>query len=79
MTYNILVSRPLKCTHAGGQLLFIMLLHNIVLYIKPANLTARAWPFSIDFNDNNLVGGIKKMHAGGGRETIILQVMALPT
>ena len=47
MTYNILVSCPLKChTHAGGRLLLIMLLH--IFCTKPAYLTARAWPFSYD-------------------------------
>ena len=43
---------------------------------KPTYLTVRAWPFSIDFNDNDFGCGTKKMHVGWGWETIILQVVA---
>ena len=54
MTCNILVSRPLKChlpMQAGG---YYLLCYYILFCTKPTYLTARAWPFSIDFNDNNL-------------------------
>ena len=80
MTYNIFVpvSRPLKCNlpmWTGG---YCLLCYYILFCTKPAYLTARAWPFSIDFNDNHFGCGTKKMYTGGGRETILLlQIMAL--
>ena len=60
MTYNILVSCPLKChlpMQAGG---YYLLCYYILFCTKPAYLTARAWQFSIYFNDNNFRCGTKK-------------------
>ena len=59
MTYNILVSCPLKYhlpMRVGG---YYLLCYYILCCTKPAFLTARAWPFSIDFNDNNFGCGTK--------------------
>ena len=72
MTYNILVSHPLKMplTHAAGPAVIIYYgIINIILFCtKPAYLTARAWPSSIDFNGNNFGCGTKKrMQAGDGK------------
>ena len=68
MTYNIFVSRPLKChlpMQAGG---YYLLCYYILFCTKPTYLTARAWPFSIDFNDNNFGCGTKKcMRARDGK------------
>ena len=68
MTYNKLVSRPLKChlpTRAGT---YYLLCYYISFCTKPAYLTSRAWPFSLDFNDNNFGCGTKKcMRAGDGK------------
>ena len=47
MTYNIFVSRPLKChlpMRAGG---YYLLRYYILFCTKPAYLTAGAWPFSM--------------------------------
>ncbi len=52
--------------HAGGRLLFII--YYTLFYTKPANLTAGAWPFSIDFNGNSFGCVTKKcMRAGDGK------------
>ena len=64
MTYNILVSRPLKChvpMRAGG---YYLLCYYILFCTKPAYLTAGAWPFSIDFNNNFRCGTKKCTWAG---------------
>ena len=68
MTYNniIFVSRPLKChlpMRVGG---YYLLCYYILFCTKPAYLTVGAWPFSIDFNDNNFGCGTKN---ACGRET----------
>ena len=60
--------------HVGGRLLLLFITYYFILslHIKWYGV----WPFSIDFSDN-FGGSTKKMHVGGGQETIILQVMAL--
>ena len=75
MTYNILVSRPLKCHLPMRVGSYYLLCYYILFCTKPTDLTARVWPFSIDFNDNNF-GCVPKNACGRGQETIILQVMA---
>ena len=69
MTYNIVVSRPLKYNlpmRVGG---YYLLCYYILFCTKPAYLTARAWPFSIHFNDNNFGCGTHKQctRAGDGK------------
>ena len=55
-------------THADGQLLFIIVCYYILFYTKSACLTARVWPFSMHFNDNNFGCSTKKCtRAGGGK------------
>ena len=50
---------------AGG---YYLLCYYILFCTKPAYLTARTWPFSIDFNDNNFGCGTKKcMWVGDGK------------
>ena len=55
--------------HAAGSYCLYTL-----CYTKPSNLTAGAWPFSIDFSDTNIFGCSTKtcMHAGKRQETSIL-------
>ena len=58
---------PWNATYPCGRAVIIY--YVIVLFCtKPTSLTARAWPFSIDFNDNNFRCGAKKcIRAGDGK------------
>ena len=81
MTYNKLVSCPLKCHLAmrvgGYYLLFII--YYALFYTKPANLTAGAWPFSLDFNGNNFRYGTHRKCMRAGNYYIISHGLSLMT
>ena len=52
---------------AGG---YYLLCYYILFCTKPTYLTARVWPFSIDFNDNNFGCGTKKCMRAGDRKLL---------
>ena len=64
----ILVSRPLKWYLPMWAGSYYLLCYYVLFCTKPTYLTARAWPFSVDFNDNNFGCGTKKcMQVGDGK------------